>query len=374
MIKRHKKSATKLMRRACRVYLNDVNAGKCATLRTFLHLCHDATQYAIDLFWQRQDFSATLADLATAHRIRDRFKITTRLAQALAKQAKECIRSARTHGFKRKPRLRKHTVTLYSHFMSLAPFQGAAFDYALTLIGSGAPKDLVVPFRSTRVINRRLQDGWTIDHTVRMGRAGTRLWVEVMMVKERPALQTSGVTLGMDSNYKNGLVLSNGQSIGQGLYALIQTFGERRKHTHRYIGDEMARRIKAIPFSHINTLAVEDLKLVKSGTRGTFSRRFNRRLSHWLYASAMDLISRHCEAHGVRLVKKNPWKTSQFCRACGNWDRRNRRGDRFTCVHCGFSSPADYNAAKNLELLGLAGVYGLRSLPTSAVEHSLLLF
>ena len=42
----------------------------------------------------RQDFSADLADLATVHRGRDRFGITTRLAQALAKQAK---RQKHTH-------------------------------------------------------------------------------------------------------------------------------------------------------------------------------------------------------------------------------------------------------------------------------------
>ena len=39
--------------------------------------------------------------------------------------------------------------------------------------------------------------------------------------------------------------------------------------------------------------------------------------------------------------------------------------NKFICVHCGHSDQADLNAAKNLEFLGLAGVYGLRSLPSS---------
>ncbi|NJR74867.1 MAG: transposase [Scytonema sp. CRU_2_7] len=58
---------------------------------------------------------------------------------------------------------------------------------------------------------------------------------------------------------------------------------------------------------------------------------------------------------------KDPFKTSQFCSTCNRWDRRNRKGDRFKCVHCGYQSHADHNAAHNLELLGTAGVYGLRS-------------
>jgi len=104
------------------------------------------------------------------------------------------------------------------------------------------------------------------------------------------------------------------------------------------------------------------MKRVKSGTRGTFSRRLNRRLSHWLYASIARRLEQYCEEYGVRLEKKDPYKTSQYCRSCGKWDRRNRRGDRFKCVHCGYSDHADHNAAHNLEFLGLAGVYGLRLL------------
>ncbi|MCI0712704.1 MAG: transposase, partial [Chloroflexi bacterium] len=105
MKKAHRKSKSPIMRRTSRVYLNDLNPGKAEVLRDFLHLCHDATQYFIDLFWQRQDFSAELADLPTVHQGRDRFNITTRLAQALAKQAKETIRSQREKGHKRQPQL-----------------------------------------------------------------------------------------------------------------------------------------------------------------------------------------------------------------------------------------------------------------------------
>ena len=100
------------MRRAARIYLNELNRHKAERLKDFLHLCHDVTQYVIDLFWQRRDFSRRLADLETVHRFRDRFGITTRLAQALAKQAKEIIRSAKANGFGRKPRLRRHSALM----------------------------------------------------------------------------------------------------------------------------------------------------------------------------------------------------------------------------------------------------------------------
>ena len=146
MIKRHKHHSQPIMRRSARVYLNDINTGKRQILIQFLHLYHDVTQYFVDLFWQREDYSAALADLPTVHRGRDRFSLTTRLAQATAKQAKETIRSQRKV-MNRKPRLRSHTATLCYHFVTIEPFDGA-FDYAVKLGGAGVPK-MVVPVKST---------------------------------------------------------------------------------------------------------------------------------------------------------------------------------------------------------------------------------
>lgn len=350
-----------LMVRSCRVFLNDLNPGKALVLTTFLYLCQNLMRYFVDLFWQRQDFSATLSDLPTVHRGVHRFGITTRLAQALAKQAKEVVRSQRRKGNQRKPRLRRHVVTLFYHFVKVEAFQGGFFDWAVCLIGSGAPR-LVLPVHSTRLIKRRLATGWRLSKTLRLGRDGKRLFIDFLFEKERPPLKDSGRVVGMDSNYKNGLVFSDGQQVGQALYDRIQGFAKRQKNTHAELLALTGQALRKVDFSGIKTLVIEDLKRVKHHKRGTFSRRLNRRLSHWLYRASTALLERRCEELGVRLERKDPYKTSQYCRPCGKWDRRNRRGDRFLCVHCGHTDHADVNASKNLEFLGLAGVYGLRSL------------
>ena len=141
------------MKRTARVYLSSLNEGKAAIIRQFLHQCHDVTQYFVDLFWQRQDYSGKLASSLTVHRGRERFGITTRLAQALAKQAKECIRSQRKKRISRKPRLRSHAVTLYYHFVTIEPFKVKGFDWAVKLICCGAPR-LVIHVTSTKLINQ----------------------------------------------------------------------------------------------------------------------------------------------------------------------------------------------------------------------------
>ncbi len=65
---------------------------------------------------------------------------------------------------------------------------------------------------------------------------------------------------------------------------------------------------------------------------------------------------------GVRMIFASTYKTSQRCHSCGKIDSRNRKGERFRCVSYGHEDDADHNAAKNLEYLGLAGVYSLRLL------------
>ena len=104
-------------------------------------------------------------------------------------------------------------------------------------------------------------------------------------------------------------------------------------------GDSFSRNVDC---AALKTLYIEDLKRLKSGTWGTFSRRLNRRLSHWLYASIVRRLEQYCEEYGIRLEKKAPYKTSQYCRPCGIYDRRNRRGDRFKCVHCSYSAQANH--------------------------------
>jgi putative transposase len=150
--------------------------------------------------------------------------------------------------------------------------------------------------------------------------------------------------------------------VGLALYQRIQQFAKRQRNTHAEIKSLLGQALKQVDFAAFKILCIEDLKWVKSGIRGTFSRQLNRRLSHWLYASIARRLEQYCEENGIRLEQKGPYKTSQYCRPCDKWDRRNRRGDRFKCVHCGYSAHADHNAAHNLELLGLAGVYGLRLL------------
>ena len=366
------------MRRSSRVYLNDLNPGKTALISEFLHLAHDITQYFVDLFWQRGDGSSVLADLETVHKGCERFGISTRLSQAFAKQAKEAVRGVNRRwkeddsSKKWKPRLRNHTVNLCYHFVTIEPYnpEDGLFDYAINLGGAGVPQ-LIVPCKSTKHLNSKLKDGWKLGNSIRLGRDGSRLWVDFILEKPKPQARTQGEVLGIDSNYKAGLVTSAAQFIGKELHYRIQEFSRRQRNTHEEIRSIMFHALKGLDLSDVRLLCIEALKYVRFDTRGKFPRAQNRRMSHWFYKAYSTWLKQHCEELGIQFEKKGPWKTSQCCSSCGKWDRRNRKGDTFCCIYCGHQDHADLNAAKVIKILGLAGVYGLRLLknPEIVFKH-----
>lgn len=86
-----------------------------------------------------------------------------------------------------------------------------------------------------------------------------------------------------------------------------------------------------------------------------------RLLSFWHYARVINRLRQICEEKGTRIEFKSPYKTSQRCPICGNIDRRNRNADKFKSTRCAFEENTDIVGAINLKVLGLAGVYSLRS-------------
>jgi IS605 OrfB family transposase len=362
MIKAHKRKNSGSMRRASRVYLTRANAGKAAALRAFLLLYVSVVNYFIERFWSMRDFAAALADKVITSRAVNRFKITARLAQCAATQAKEIVRSQKERKVKTMPALRRKVATLDDRFVKIEEFRRAAFDLALSF-ASGLPK-ITIPINRTAHMNCFLGQGWRIGSTVRLGMDERGVWVELIFEKERPELRTEGKVIGIDRGLRKAFVTSDGQEIGAELRDQIRRKDKRSKRAYRHIKTELFRHLKRLKLDDVKVIVLEDLRYIKHGKRGTFYRHVNRLLSFWSLTRAVNWLRCRCEVLGVRMIFVSPYKTSQRCHSCGKIDSKNRKGERFSCLDCGYEDDADRNAAKNLEHLGLAGVYSLRLLPS----------
>jgi IS605 OrfB family transposase len=361
MIKAHKRKNSGSTRRASRIYLTQANAGKVASLKVFLLLYINVVNYFIERFWSLRDFTAALADKVITGRAVNRFNITARLAQCAAKQAKEIVRSQKERKIKTMPLMRRKVATLDNRFVRIEEFKGTAFDLALSF-ASGLPK-ITIPINQTAHMNRFLGRGWMIGSTIRLGMDDRGIWIELIFEKERPELRTEGKIIGIDRGFRKAFVTSDGQEIGAELRDQIRRKDKRSKRAYHHIKTELFRHLKRLKLEGVKTIVLEDLRHIKRGKRGTFSRHVNRLLSFWSLTRAVNWLRCRCEELGVRMIFVSPYKTSQRCHSCGKIDSKNRKRERFRCVSCGHEEDADHNAAKNLEYLGLAGVYSLRLLP-----------
>lgn len=352
-----------MMRRSSRIYLAHINAGKIERLIKFLVRCHTYKQYFADLLWQQNGTFKTYCDTNLIRRGVKRFGITFRLTSMIANEVLGTIKATRTNGGS-KPDMRRHLLILNYHFTTLEKSDHVGFDFVLKLKGCEIPV-INIPFSKTAHLNKFLNSGWQIAKSFRLGLdKKCRLYLDLILEKFKVEKRESGEIVGLDSNYKGGMVFSDGRMIARDSYRKIQQFAKREKNTHEQIKQELNRELKQFDFSNIKIIAIEDLKYVKHFKRETFSRIFNRRLSHWTYRYFVTRIEQVCEEQGIKTVKKYPGYTSQTCSRCHSCDKRNRAEDRFECSSCGYENNADLNAALNLKTLGEAEVYGLRSLPS----------
>lgn len=353
------------MRRTSRVYLKYANKRKLDTLRDFLNNYTRATNYSISRLWSSHDTSPQLADKKFTDAIKLRFNTTSRLSQCIAKQAKETVRSQETLGYMQIPRNKSHVAHLDSRFTTLSPFKGE-FDYCVKF-GSGVPK-VILPFYTTPHMRGFIDNGWTLSKSLRLGYDPKGVFIDIIFEKEKPETKKTGKLIGIDLGYRCLLYSSDRQKLGEGLKHKIEKSEKRRKSYHHYITTETYKEIKKLDLTNVNAIAIENLKNVKKNKRGKFPRHINRFLSFWHYAKAITRLQHLCEERGIPIYFKDPWKTSQRCPLCGNTDKKNRNRERFLCLKCGFADNADYVGSKNLEVLGLAGVYSLRLLENQSKD------
>lgn len=336
-----------------------LNKSKLQEVHNFLEIYNNCVNYFIQRLWTEQRFTGSYLESEYIQAAQTRYGLTARLIQCAGKQSLEIVKSQIKKDKKQMPRFKTLGATLDSRIWEIM-HDSNTFDWLKLQSGF----KVYLPFKKSVMWNKFTDNGYELAKSIRVSIKRSKLFIDFIFEKDTLELKTEGNTEGLDLGYVNLAVCSDGQVVGGHLNQFIRTFKKREKHTHKTIEQRVFQELKKLDLSNISRLVVEDLKNVKKGKRGMFSREHNRRLSHWLYARVRRWLEQHCEEIGVRIEEKSPYKTSQYCHICHKWDRRNRNGEKFKCVNCGNEKHADFNASLNLKLLGLAGVYSLRLLPT----------
>ena len=168
--------------------------------------------------------------------------------------------------------------------------------------------------------------------------------------------------LGVDVGIKNLAVCSDGKVFKGHKTKIIQYQYLRRKLQRK--GTKSARRkLKAISgrqkrymrwvnhnvsktiVSSADTIVIENLKGIRKIRKG------NRWLNSWTFYQLQEFITYKAKLQGVKVIKVNPYMTSQTCSNCLKLGSRYLNS--FVCSHCGFSCDSDLNASFNLRRLSV---------------------
>ena len=83
----------------------------------------------------------------------------------------------------------------------------------------------------------------------------------------------------------------------------------------------------------------------------------DRFIKNWTYYDLQEKIKMKASEVGIDVVKVNPKYTSQRCSECGCICNRNRPDQKtFRCVSCGYTTNADFNAARNIATKDIAKI------------------
>jgi len=73
-------------------------------------------------------------------------------------------------------------------------------------------------------------------------------------------------------------------------------------------------------------------------------------LRNWSFFELQGFVTYKAKAVGIKVVKIDPYHTSQTCSACGHYEQDQRKERDFICKSCGEKFNSDHNAAVNIAM------------------------
>jgi len=321
------------------------NQGKLTKLDSIFLEASRVVNLFIDDLWLKQDFKSKFVS----------FKVDTwlsaRLQQCLGKQALEIVKSQRKKRKKSKPIFNSNTINLDSRFVDIQ-FDNNSFDVWIKLASIGNKISLKLPSKKHKHYHKYAN--WKLKDSVRLRKYEDKYYIDFYFEKDAPEIKLQGNDIGLDCGYKKLLISSENKTYDVGLESVYEKIA-RKKQGSKNFKDALIERdnkinqsINQINFKELKTIVAEDLKHVKSNSKGKINKKFNNKLQRWSYSKVLDRLSLICEEAGINFKKVNPAYTSQTCSACGHIDKNNRNNEKFLCLCCGYKTDADYNASVNI--------------------------
>jgi IS605 OrfB family transposase len=211
-----------------------------------------------------------------------------------------------------------------------------------------------------------LSDWRVKSSTLSYRKRKNELYLGVVVENDAPQIASSGEAIGVDRGLKNIAVTSDNQFFSsrktkgiRGRYAFLRKRLQRKgtrsakRLLKKVAGQERRFNIcqnhiiaKKIVNTPCSVIVLEDLTEIRRDMNGR--GKMGDWVAVWPFYQLGEFIKYKAEAAGKRVLEVNPADTSRKCSRCGCIDKRNRVGNQFHCLKCGFTLNPDLNAARNI--------------------------
>lgn len=195
-------------------------------------------------------------------------------------------------------------------------------------------------------------------------------YLSVACQVEEPEPQISQDVLGCDLGIINLLADSDGETFaGDQVETQRRRMAQRRRNLQRRHTRRSERKLRQLSGKQARfqtdtnhciskylvnkaqgtgrAIALEDLTGIRD--RVTIRRQQRARQANWAFFQLRAFIEYKARLAGVEVIPVDPRNTSRTCPECGCIEPANRQTQSlFLCVSCGYSAPADHNAARNI--------------------------
>lgn len=358
------------------VTIKYMNQGKLDTLTNFIDRYSQMVNKFCNIIWNNGFDTPKLLDNKLCKTIVTEVTSDSRIRQCAAKQASSIMRAVTEKRRKQlyklkqlqqegqnvkylqrkiektpviKPEIKQLNVELDSRFVD---FQEGdkEFDLFVRIKQIGNKEEIIIPVKYNQVINRLRKEG-ELKPSIRISHTGLTLYFELP-----DKTKTGSKRLGADQGLITCLTLSDGQVTaknkhGYDLSSINKMLSRRKKGSKSFRQAQSHRKnyinwsLNQLNFFNVKEIALEKLCNVRKG------KKSSRYLSHWTYTLIKEKLFRLSEDKGFVLIEQDNKFRSQRCSSCGWTHKSNRKGKTFKCLHCGFVTDSDLNAASNHEVI-----------------------
>ncbi len=330
----------------------------------------EAANHVSRIGWNREGLKehskATLHDL-TYYELREATDLPANLVTGATRTAAEAIKSG-------VEKLKKGEKTSRPFFTAdVARYDKRVLTYrqdhcTLATVNERVTAQYVLPEDEDTPHHRYLLNPEYEFRTATLHYRNYEFYLHVTLLKTVEGLEKpgNGTVLGVDLGIENTAVTSTGLFFGGGeLNHRKKEFQETRKalqktgtqSSHRtLVGRDHGERewtkhhLHGISKRIVQEARNHDCSAIAFENLTDIRKRLPRanKFHQWAFQELQRQVKYKAQAKGIEVEQVNPKNTSRRCSKCGFTHPKNREGQRFKCLKCGYQLDSDYNAAKNV--------------------------